>query len=125
MSKIYYFEKLIFRVAIFLVLLFWIAIILKYGFNDRIYVVCPENRGLCDNPLYNNCNLLRGDDPSILLALHYCEQEFLFPGTTIGEPPSWIFRNGWMVILGVMSVAFLVNHLLYNRPSQIRMRRMD
>ncbi|MGV8169214.1 MAG: hypothetical protein ACP5N3_04125 [Candidatus Nanoarchaeia archaeon] len=124
-KKIYYFEKWIFRGVVFALFLLFVYSLFAVGFTSKVYAYCPNYSGMCHNPFYNNCDMLTGRDESVLFAKQLCNQTYLFPGTTIGEKPTWFMRNnGWIVFFIVFS-GFFLNHFLYNKPSQLRLRRME
>ena len=121
--KEYYFNKWIFRGAILFIFILFIYSLATIGLTNKVYVHCPENAGFCHNPFYKNCDLLRGKDPSVLQALRYCNESRLFQGTTIGEPPTWFMKNNFLLVGIILFIAFAINHFLYNKPSQLRLRR--
>lgn len=129
-ERVYYFEKKIFRgVVLILVLLFLLlAIDNKFDFRDKIYVKCEiPNIIRCENPLYGNCENLermKGNHPSVEFAKTLCKDEFLLGSVIVGEPPSWYSKNYIWIAWLVVFLGFVVNHFLFNRPSQIKLRRL-
>jgi len=68
------------------------------------YVSCPEDAYVhCENPFYGECD---GEA---------CRDEFLYPGVTYGEPPSFLYRNVPFYVIVLFCSYFFINHLLYNR----------
>lgn len=75
------------------------------GFADRVYVKCPEYGAYCTNPL------LEVEDCD-----HYCcTIDYLPPGSTCGEPVSWLGRNYSWLVITLFALLLLVNHLLFNK----------
>jgi len=115
----YTFSKWIFRGAFILLITFFISFIFIDGLEQKVYINCPSDVGSCRNPIYKLCDdLIKNYDNtshwSVKSAMAYCNQEYLVPGTIIGEPPNWIYKNFWVLTFGVLSLAFLLNHLIFN-----------
>lgn len=107
-----YFNPWIFRGAIFLmvVLLGVVAYTDKLGAEPFIYVECPATtHALCMNPFFGYDCYSRV--PEKYAAL--CTKETFFPGETFGTPPSWLYENYTVIGIGVIVLAFGINHLFY------------
>lgn len=122
----YSFSKWIFRICSIVALLFFLFVVfLNGGLGDKVFVECPVGRGVCDNPFYMNCDLLRGNDESVIQARYLCNQSFLFEGSVIGKPQPVFFSYVNFILVGIFVVGFLVNHLLFNNKVQRLLRRKE
>ena len=77
------------------------------------YSVCPNTtQGQCFNVFYrsNQCKdgTLKPDNP-------LCTTELMFPGQELGEKPSWLFSNVWIIVVGLCLLGIVLNTLLWNR----------
>ena len=122
--KYYYFEKWIFRGVVFGIFLLFLYSLFAVGFTNKVYAHCPSQFAVCDNPFYNNCDMLTGTDESVLQAKYLCNQTTLFSGTTIGTPPTWFMKNNLLLVFFIIVFGFVLNHFLYNRPKQIAHRKL-
>lgn len=123
--KFYYFEKWIFRGVVFCIFLLFLYSLFTVGFTNKVYAYCPEGSFVCDNPFYNNCDMLTGKDDSVLQAKYFCNQTTILGGTTIGTPPTWFMKNHMIFVFLFLLIGFLMNHFLYNKPSQLLHRRLQ
>jgi hypothetical protein len=126
--KNYYFEKWIFRSVVFsiIILLFVVLINSGFDFSDKVYAKCEFDVVRCENPFYEQCDALdrmRGKDESVEFAKRLCNDKFLLGSVVVGEPPSWIQKNNFIIVIILIFIGFVLNHFLYNRPGQIKMRR--
>ena len=115
----YVFNKWIFRsVVIALIILFFVVLLESgFDFSDKVYAKCELDVIRCENPFYEQCDVLynlRGNDSSVIFARSLCNDKFLLGSVVVGEPPSWLARNNFYIVMLLIFIAFLVNHLLYN-----------
>ncbi|MEA2056654.1 MAG: hypothetical protein U9O78_03020 [Patescibacteria group bacterium] len=110
----YVINKNIFRFALIVSFLFLIAILSNYGFDfgTKFYVSCPvDNPTPCANPFYNYGNI--GFPPCPDVAL--CKIPYFNQGDIYGSKPPLILKLFLYIILLLFGIAFLVNHVKYNR----------
>jgi len=108
-AKNYVFEKQPFRIAMSLTFLLFIAVLSIYGFDlkDNFYYNCPQEFDLCYNNFYQKPDCQGNKD--------FCNTEFFEGGYSIGEPQPKVIKNFFLIPLVLFGVAFLRNHLKYNR----------
>jgi len=112
----YVFKKWIFRWAILCMILFVFALWFRRGLGNplerKLYVHCPLNVASCENPLYDAKDFcmdkLGADHP-------LCSMRYLPAGFVYGSPPDKLVLNGGLVMFGLVVLAFVLNHFLYNR----------
>lgn len=110
-------DRLIFRSALVLMFLFLLVIMfmLKFDFTPRAYFKCGDVMG-CKNPFYwqneTRCNY------------KWCEDPYLPQGVYGEKPPRIISSFGPFNIM-LFAIAFLVNHLLYNKGFKFNKNRGD
>ena len=127
--KGYRFDKLIFNVAFYVILafLFWCCVSVNFDFY---YFSCPEKAGslqgqkfalngitlddnlpgLCKNPFYK--------------PFSWRNQEYLTPGE-YGTRPGVLFTEAPMISFIILIIAFLINHLIYNRKFSENVENKD
>lgn len=105
MNNKYYFSKPLVWGFFIVAVLLLVVVGLVDGFDEKVFVSCPEFGSPCVNPLVN----LEGCD-------HYCcSIDFLPAGSSCGEKVSWLGLNySWIVIL-LFVVVLVINHFVYNR----------
>lgn len=109
-GRTYYSEMWIFRITALLLLAFALYVAFVAG-ADKYYSTTCKDADLCQNFFYNNTNYC-GKDIGWNNSL--CIVQFIPKGVTIGaEPPFWL-KNGWIIPVGIVLIAFIINHLLYN-----------
>lgn len=121
----YVMNKPIFYSMLGALLLIFLTSVFIEGLDTKVYAKC-SGPGWCANPFYERCDDIkkfRGDDDSKYQALRVCDQEFLFAGTVIGEPQSNFLKFMWLLEVIVIGFCVLLNHFLFNRPSQIKARK--
>jgi hypothetical protein len=104
--KGYIIDRRIFLVLSLIVVSISICAVFRYGLEEKLYINCPaDTTGKCYNPCYK-----MGDRCGI-----YDKIEYLEPGTTVGKPPDWFFNSYPIIALSLLFIAFITNHLIYNR----------
>lgn len=103
----YRFQRWVFRIASIIIMGYALALVLVYGFETNLFYHCPlDAQGWCRNPFYGECDGSMGA---------YCEQSSFPPGFTHGTKPSSAYLNYGLISMLTVALAFLVNHLAYNR----------
>jgi hypothetical protein len=118
--KDYRFNKKIFQASIVLICVLWFVLIGFNGFGSKLYYKCPSTFGdVCFNPFYKDCYLntfiscYGGDIPTRYSYIR--DLELLPSGFTMGTPPGLFVAYFTEIFMGVLFLAFILNHLLYNR----------
>jgi hypothetical protein len=125
----YRFEKVVFRIAIGIMALFFVMLVMLYGFESYFYVSCPKNAPVdCVNPVVQCSNVdpltinieCQAYSPLVERCQTYpnnplCTTPTIPPGSYVGDFPPFFVRSSVLIFFGVMVSAFLVNHLLFNR----------
>lgn len=120
-----YFNVWIIRSAfIFIALLGIISLFANQGQLTSYWAECPSDRlEPCLNPLYQ-CNETEVFHQEVcayhkdnFCAMHeeMCTTRYIQPGQTIGKQPSFLFANFNMISLGIILLAFGINHLVWER----------
>lgn len=126
-NETYRFNVWIFRSAILLMVVYFFV---AWGFNGfgnprsfNFYYSCPKyiQAGVCQNPYYNAdstgvgwLGLQKSNLPRDKLLSFVHTQTFM-PGYELGKKPNHWFINGETIYLLILVLAFLFNHLLYNK----------
>ena len=108
--KGYRFNRLIFLGAVFFLFIIFLTTLSKYGDAQMLGWSCPKDSpGWCRNPFYDamgNCVI----DDSVA-----CADALLPPGSVVGQPISQVVSRFPEIALLSIVLAFVLNHLLYNR----------
>lgn len=127
--------KLIFRVYIGFMVLWFIFLFSLYGFKDRLYLECPAGGPVCQNPLYfcseNQTGLInfnyweldclnKEEAPEEALTFcseipEACSKKLLQPGEFYGEKTPYYIKITPMLFLIAGGLAFLINHIMRGR----------
>ena len=114
-----YFNKLIFRLG-FVVILFLFTITMyieDFDFSNKIYVTC-NSKLPCANTFYDckhklfvvsNCEYIN----SLNCPHNLCNIKQIMPGQTIGDKPSFLYRNFFAFTITIIFATFAINHNLY------------
>lgn len=116
----YKFNKIVFNIAIFLMLIIVLMVWVQYDYSSIIkvhyYVECDEN--ICSNPFYTQCSKnsigLRPLDCRDIDPMFY-ENKYLYRGQSIGDKPTWLMNNSINLISFIFLLAIVFNHLLFNK----------
>lgn len=107
-NKGYIFDRLIFKIACWTILIFLFAVCWLQGFNfkPQLYIKC-DSETQCLNPFYDpfspGCNY------------EWCSQKYLDPGFEFGKKPHFLFISAPYITICMLAIAFGVNHYKYNR----------
>lgn len=113
----YHIEKTIFQISFFLVFCLLIVALVQAPSTKLVYVNCPlgsytqvdnfQTVSGCDNPFFNKCNQ----------DIVPCDLKVLEQGSVYGEPfeLSHFLKYFWLYCVSIIGLAFLYNHLKYNR----------
>jgi len=120
LSKKYpnYINRPVFRIGLFVFLIFVFSIILVYGFNTKwVNIVCESSTGYCENPYleckadkYSKYCLMTNNLPCIG---RNCENERISFNDYIGEKAPPVIENANIIMLFILVSTFLINHLIY------------
>lgn len=119
-----YFCKPVFRCCIFLMFIFFVAVVIENrGLEYNSYIECPEDSlTSCLNPAYEcrsnylkatieygyDCNYYNNFD-----CEDFCNIDRIEPGEYFGKKPGLLFNSAMVVFALLIVSAFLVNHLVY------------
>jgi hypothetical protein len=113
----YIFDKVIFRISLFLIIIGLAIVFLNFGFKDYIYLECDNPAG-CKNQYFNyygDCIIPikeRYENPAYT---EICKYPVLNDGQVLGEKPPKILNYVAFMLWGIFILAILLNHLAYNR----------
>lgn len=126
-TETYRFNVWIFRTAILLMILYFFVAWGINGFGNprafNFYYTCPKDipTAVCYNPYYNADvmgigweELQKSNLPREELLKFVHTKEF-YPGYELGKKPSPLYTNGETIYLLILVLAFIINHLLYNK----------
>jgi len=129
----YKFNKWIFRGALLLIVVLAVVSWALLGFGNPakmyVYVSCPEDvLGYCQNPFYDLCNsqgdlYLISNDICEGMPPDFYEFEVLQGGESIGEKPHWFSQASLVFAFIILILAFVVNHLVYNKNYSRRVKK--
>jgi len=114
----YIFDKRIF-IGFYLFCVVFLIVVLAYtieayGFTaiykPEVYVNC-NSKYPCLNPFYDKCNAYNCGSN----CKQFCNQEYLFPGTTYGTKEPAYYNKGINLIIGYFIACFIFNHFVFNR----------
>jgi len=114
----YVVNKVIFRVALFVVLLVFISIGSSYGwdFSSYYHVSCPvDNPAPCINPFYGATGDLCPD-------LMLCSIEYFNAGDVYGDDFPFIVKSFKFLIFIIFGFSLCLNHYLYNKKDFRKVR---
>jgi len=111
-----YFQVGLFRAYyVFLVLVLIGAFVLLRGNLSGYYLHCPEDQGICVNPLYV-CSEVGDvfciDECPSYVEYEVCAKQYLAPGETYGEK-NVVLPIAYALIFAGLLVTILLNHLIY------------
>jgi len=114
--KHYFFDKKIFWSVILILLVWGVAAFVEndFSFKNRYVVCCPASEPLpCHNPFISDfsgfCSV---KDPVV------CSQEFISPGSCLGEEPGFFTRSFGAATIFFLIAAFVINHVIHNRRQE-------
>ena len=113
----YKINKWIFRIT-FIFFTLWIFLGMYDNFNYKTltsypYLECPkDSRFPCTNPFYEM-------QPCPIKETYVCNQKNLFPGETYGKKPNFFADQAYTFTFLIFTIAFFVNHFLYNKGYKI------
>ena len=119
----YKFNKWIFRAVYVVTIVLFLFAVWGVG-RTEIYLKCPsDSPRQCRNPFVPETEYLPNGTISPFNARvepctagpEICSHEYLVPGESIGKPPSFLYANFGMLLLATYLIAFIINHLLFNR----------
>jgi len=120
-KKGYKFDKVIFQIAFWLIMIFLFCIVASYDFDFslNLYYKCDQQVP-CENPFYNatlstNNLLYKGKNITDICPYAWCTSHYLPPGFEHGKPPNLLFRLVWPVTLILCILALVFNHFIHNR----------
>lgn len=111
-DKTYRMNKMLFIIMSVLILSTFTWALVTTGGNDKLspYLTCPpETR--CVNPLYKSSICGK----TLPANSDFCTIPYLAAGTSLGNPPPFIFQYFWTLILIEVLGVLSLNHLLYNK----------
>jgi|SRR6056297_1397574 len=121
-GKGYKVNKLIFNIALVFVIFLFILLWSDTGFSNirepYFYLEC--NEPVCENEFYSFCNI-NGDyyyrhESFCEKVPEYMYQSFLmYKGESVGVKPTFLMEWFNIIFILVFVLAFIINHLLYNK----------
>jgi len=113
LSKKFYINKTIFRVAMGLILLYLLIGVYLYGYEPYISVDCESKQ--CVNPfIYCEENLYKGNCwewNKIECEGVNCDKYYISEGEYFGEKPPVYLKYGKLIIFFIILSAFVVNYI--------------
>ena len=113
-NQTYIFDRYLFVGAIVVLLIFAVSMIFYLGgldANKYLYIHC-DNKGGCENQLYNNLNYC---GKTIPLDSIVCTQELSPYGFEAGKKPPQIINDFWIYAGALILLMFIINHFKYNK----------
>lgn len=106
-----YFNKRIFRSAFIIILILTIITLWSTGWNiSPAFFECSKNSpAACRNKFYGATGRLCDLNPGL------CETQNINPGEIVGNKPTGLMRGYNPLSLGIITLAFVLNHILYKR----------
>ena len=116
-SNKYKFDRYIFRGAMILIFIYLFAVMLSYNFDftTNVYTKCDDLQG-CENPFLDP---LMEDKHKNKCIWEWCEQETLPYGFEFGRKPNLLFKLSIPITILILTFAFIINHLRYNKGKQL------
>ena len=118
-NQTYIFDRYLFIGAIVCLLIVAISMIFYLGgldANKYLYIHC-DNKGGCENQLYNNFNYC---GKTIPLDSIVCTQEVLPYGFEAGKKPPAIVNNFGLITGIIIGLMFIINHFIHNRTFRFK-----
>lgn len=124
-SKGYRFDKVIFYLANFYILLILSVTILKYGLAFKPYINCITDT--CENPFMNKnsygCTFGFGLFDCEIQKEEWMKNKILLRGEYGTPPPN--FNWFYITVFSALLVAFSLNHIIHNINRQFHINAMD
>lgn len=103
-----YFNKWLLRSAFIIVAILGVYVLWSNNWNlSPAYVECPIGQYICNNPFY------AATGPACKTNSGLCTTAHLMGGETIGNKPTTLMRVFTRLSMGIITIAFILNHLLY------------
>jgi hypothetical protein len=123
----YNFNKKIF-LLMFVAIVIFLAITFITSPTDylgtNIYLECNTNV-MCENPFYKDNYVTQELYLEQCPDKDLCNIQYFLPHTSWGTPPTFLFRNSYLIIFLIIICALVINHFVYNKDWKFEKDKED